>query len=524
MSQPQHALQHPETVRSSFPVRMVVSWEARAALVIVFVSAVLRLLALGGMSTDYDEGVYWQSLRAMAAGHPLFSSIFSSQPPLFLISEYPVYMLFGQTLAAARLGVALLSLVGLVAIYWTGAALGRRGIGLVACLLLASDPAYFHESHILQADAPSVAIGILAVAVAAMASRSAGPKRRLTLAVVAGLFIGLGMMLKLYDVVMIVPTAILLTTPLWKALAPGAILTRPLPRVPGATFREAIWMLVALAGGVVAAAGLVVLPFAASWSQFWQQAVQFHLAAEHAASQGLLFNIKLLIKDGQAYPLGILSVIAMIDAWNRRSWLILPSVLWLLVSVLLLLGQQPLFEHHLVLLSPPLALTGSFLLGRGWLKVTPADRKVLTRIPRVVMIVATVCVIVSLSLTMRDLQGANQPVTSTDAQMALALQGQTLRSDLVVTDDQYVAGLADRSVPPALVDTSTVRIESGYLTAAQLESIITRDDVRAILFASGRFNQIPGFRAWVASQFTSVATFGPGQTLYIKLAAGPPLA
>ena len=47
----------------------------------------------------YDEGVYWQSLRAMSAGHALYQQIFYSQPPFFLFSIFPVFMLLGQTLS-----------------------------------------------------------------------------------------------------------------------------------------------------------------------------------------------------------------------------------------------------------------------------------------------------------------------------------------------------------------------------------------------------------------------------------------
>ncbi|MGH2517425.1 MAG: hypothetical protein ACRDHP_17385 [Ktedonobacterales bacterium] len=49
------------------------SFAARAVIVISVVAAIVRLLSLGGASTDYDEGVYWQSLRALAHGHPLFT-------------------------------------------------------------------------------------------------------------------------------------------------------------------------------------------------------------------------------------------------------------------------------------------------------------------------------------------------------------------------------------------------------------------------------------------------------------------
>ena len=79
------------------------------------------------------------------------------------------------------------------------------------------------------------------------------------------------------------------------------------------------------------------------------------------------------------------------------------------------------------------------------------------------------------------------------------MQGVSAPDEVVLSDDQYVAALANRDVPPQFVDTSAVRITSGYLTAAQLEDYITRNRIHVILFATGRFNLLPGFHAWVAA-------------------------
>src|SRR2546425_3168938 len=49
----------------------------------------------------------------------------------------------------------------------------------------------------------------------------------------------------------------------------------------------------------------------------------------------------------------------------------------------------------------------------------------------------------------------------------------------VITDGQFVAGLADRNTPPSLVDTSSVRIASGYVTLAQLEQAASDPRVHA---------------------------------------------
>src|SRR5205085_235390 len=73
--------------RGQAPRAPLVPWPAVSsrAVAVLAVALAVRLPLLAGGQTDYDEGVYWQSLRALAAGHPLFSSVYSSQPPAFLM-------------------------------------------------------------------------------------------------------------------------------------------------------------------------------------------------------------------------------------------------------------------------------------------------------------------------------------------------------------------------------------------------------------------------------------------------------
>jgi hypothetical protein len=99
--------------------------------------------------------------------------------------------------------------------------------------------------------------------------------------------------------------------------------------------------------------------------------------------------------------------------------------------------------------------------------------------------------------------------------MAIALQSVSAPGEVVLSDDQYVAALANRDVPPQLVDTSAVRITSGYLTTPELERYITRNRIHVILFANGRFDLLPGFRDWVAARYTQVETFDHGGALFL---------
>ena len=62
----------------------------------------LRLYHLDVHEIGYDEGVYWQTLRSMSAGHALYRDIFYSQPPFFVLSIFPAYASFGSSLWSAR--------------------------------------------------------------------------------------------------------------------------------------------------------------------------------------------------------------------------------------------------------------------------------------------------------------------------------------------------------------------------------------------------------------------------------------
>lgn len=499
--------------------------------VVFVVALVLRLWPIGGLSTDYDEGVYWQSLRTMAQGHILFSQIFSSQPPFFLLSLYPFYVLFGQTLVAARLGVVVYSLIGVVALYFAARAIAGPWAGVVAAALLAVDPFYLPGSYALQAEVPALAFEIACVAFAAVAIRRSGRWRRI-FACLSGVMLGLGVMTKLFDVVALVPAVLYLAQPVYQAFAgDDGRLRRPAALDVWTQARAALPEIALFAGGVLVTCVLVIIPFAGQWAAVYYQAVQFHLAAEHAVNRGLAYNVMLLLKVPKEYLLMLLAVAAVVLGVWRRDWRIVPPLAWVALSFGLLLQQQPLFYHHRVLLSPPLALLGSLVV--PLVAYAASDAKVLPdlkqaavtslRAVRIASICVALVVLVNLGIGMFGVREAAQPVSGTPRQIAVALRAETLPQDQIVTDDQYIAGLADRTVLPELVDTSQVRIASGYLTAQELESVITKSDARVILFASGRFDGVPGFREWVRENYSQAIDFGGGRALYIRQPSGPPI-
>src|SRR5436305_6602703 len=132
-------------------------WVAIVALFAVAIGMRLYQLGLPFDRDGYDEGVYWQSLRAMGAGHALYRDIFYSQPPFFLLSTFPSYILFGSSLWSARLGIALVSLLGLPGAFLLGKALSGRLGAIAAMLLLIANPLYLTQSQTIEAEVSSTA-------------------------------------------------------------------------------------------------------------------------------------------------------------------------------------------------------------------------------------------------------------------------------------------------------------------------------------------------------------------------------
>jgi 4-amino-4-deoxy-L-arabinose transferase-like glycosyltransferase len=450
--------------RTSMPV---------AGLVLVVALAV-RAPLLGGGQIDYDEGVYWQSLRSLAAGHALFTSVYSSQPPAFLLLLLPGHLASGGALVADRLTVLVLALAGIAAAGRTVGLLAGRWAGLLAAALLAADPLFLRESVALQADGPAVALALVALAAAAEARhRAAAPA--LPLAGAAGSVLALAVLTKLLAVAAAPALLVLLLAP-----APG---TRALPRLASAAL-----------GGLVVAAALL-LPFAHVWPEAWRQVVGLHLGARSLPVGGL---------DGQTLarelPIAVLGTAGCLVAARRAPLLAATGGAWVAAAALLLAFQHPLWPHHAVAMTAPLAL-----LGGGLARVLPG------RIAAVACLAA-----LAASVAPAALVRAQQLPPSADAPVTAALRANTAPADLVVTDDQFAAALAGRDVPPPLVDTSLVRVQSGDLTTAEVESLADRPGVRAVLLANGRLAALPGFLTWVGERFPAAVDLGGGRTLYLR--------
>ena len=506
-------------MKGSIDIAPPLTWSRQQLALRIVVAAVfaiaiaMRLYGLNGRFDfdGYDEGVYWQTLRAMSAGFSLYGRIFCSQPPAFPLLIYPFYVLFGWTIVAARFGVAALSLLGLAGAYLLGKALAGRVGGVAALVIVVATPSYLEASQTLQAEGPATALLFLTVGAAFMWWQYPMGQKGALLAMLCGVSFALGTLVKLLDVTAIVPILVLVFGRLWQ-----------IRREAGCRIATALWP-IGCAIAAAAVASLVVLaPILNSLPAAIRQVVAFHIAARGMVGGSESRNIHSLYHFliGNAV-LGVGAAVGIVVAARRHDWRIVPLVAWVLATCIVLLMQVPLFPHHATVLIPPLVAVSALALHE-----LPAmgQTQWVTRFSRrraaILLPLAAILVGAPSFYVYYHRQGI-RPESSKTGRVALIaadLERTTTPDQWVITDAQFVAGLANRDTPPWLVDTSSVRINSGYLTVPELIQAASDQRVHAVLFATARLagTSVIGFHSWVAQHYYPLRTYGSGIELWIR--------
>ncbi len=484
------------------------------ALLLFGIGVLMRLRDLGlPFDRDgYDEGVYWQSLRAMGSGYHLYQQVFYSQPPFFLLSIFPTYMLFGQTLWAARFGIVLVSLLGLIGAFLLGYVLSGRVGGLAALLLLVVDPLYLQQSQTLQAEAPFVAFSLLAVVTAYLWWKHPDGKRGIWYAVLSGTTLSLSIFCKLFGVAALVPIGLLFLAHIWRIFQ----------QEPGTRLIAARSLILGVVFFLLTSAAMIV-PFASSFHQMIAGVITFHTEAEKVYQSSRAGN---LLQTEQALTslLALAALYGTIVALLRRDWLVLPLLAWFVTTTILLWQQVPLFPHHFVAVTAP--LIGLAIMGISPIRPNKQMRSILYTATTVITLLTILLITVVDWSTVQsyyksELQkSTNIAVTKWDVNVERDLAHDTQPNQLVISDAQFLVGLANRNTDPLLVDTSNVRISTGYLTPQQLITEASQPSVHAVLFYTGRLlhmKNIALFYSWLKQHFHLVQNYYPGKELWIKI-------
>jgi 4-amino-4-deoxy-L-arabinose transferase-like glycosyltransferase len=361
--------------------------------------------------------------------------------------------------------------------------LGGRVAALAAAVTLAVDPLMVHQSVVLQSDGPATALGVVAVAFAAVAATTARRRWSTAAAVLAGAALGFGFHTKFLDVAVALPLlGVLLGRGEWRKL------------------------LVATTCGGLLALAVILVPLHDAWSAIWSESVGLHIDSRSNGS-GINVAGALTLR----WHLAVVALVGAVIGWRRHRRLVVTGVLWFLGAVGAMAVTHPLWRHHAVVLSPSYALlcAAGVSAGFSWLHdVVPRDFRVVAG-----ALAAGLCVAAGLFLWsgLRGLSPTNSFTTT-----AAALRAHTSASTELVGDDQFAQALAGRAAPPFFVDTSNTRMYAEKGALQGLESVTSGvRPVCAVLFSSGRLALLPGFSAWVSHRYAVTLPLGGSRYLYI---------
>lgn len=483
-----------------------------AVLAVVAIASYVAFTNLGHYNDGYDEGVYLESARLMDRGYPLYRAIFDSQAPLWMFLVDAGFKLAGESVRSGRLATASGFVLTVAALAVAGRELRGRLVGLVAGTIVLLSPAYLRFARFVEADVPSAALAALAIAFAA---RYANVGRRRWL-VLAGLAVTASTLVKLLGVYTFPAIAVLVlarwtpTTQDWQVRLRNTLID------------------LGIVVGIFVGSSLVIL-VALGPRQVWDQAVTFHLVARAANhSAWMVGHLSDLVNYLHLEPLLVpglpLALFAVFGRWRGMAVLT-----WAAFAAAGLVNQEPLQDHQVVTLIPPLALVIAFGWGQLWAGAVslarrarrdPGRRRWLAGLGTVLLLGTAGLALARFGrqvtpawAAIRTLD-AHSEEDATNLRVAPFVTAHAGPGDFILTDQQTVASWLDRDVPPGLADTSFVRIDTGYLTADQVIEESTRYRVKVVVFASGRLTKLPGVVAWVEQTFPHKVDVGDGRVVY----------
>jgi 4-amino-4-deoxy-L-arabinose transferase-like glycosyltransferase len=297
----------------------------------VVAAALVLCWARGRFGFYEDEGLNLLKAAAVAAGHPLYTEIYSDQAPLFTWAMAATMRIFGASVAV---GGAVALVAGVLA--WAGAcavarALGGRGAGLVCGAVLLALAPFLKFATTVVITTPALAAGLWSLHFALRARD--GPTR---LRSASGALLALACLLKL-GTVYLLPVVV---------VAEGRFGAAP----RGWMATTARW----LAGfAVPIAVAALVCPVRVMIPQLTEP----HVAAlAYYGDQAAVMRRAMLLAPGM-----VVLYAAAAGAWLRlartgRRHQALVLAVWVGVVLCWLLVHRPIWAHHLPDLLVPLAV------------------------------------------------------------------------------------------------------------------------------------------------------------------------
>lgn len=441
---------------------------------------------------DTDEGIALMVGALAAEGYPLYSQVWNDHPPVMFWVLSVVHDLSGGSVAAARILVLSLAAALTFGLF----RIVRREEGLAAAVVAVVCLAAGQRFQVLSV---SVMFGLPAIALVVLALDQAmvrdGRRWRCAL---SGVFLGLSVCTKMFGALLI--PVLLLAVWVGRPAGPGGA-------------REALARV-----GIGAAAFLFVLAAVAAFvgdslvAQLVKPHFQGALAEAYPYDHGAGRLRHWLTREPHLLVLAAAGLLAAALVPPRRLPGRLIPAAWAVLATAVLVTHVPLWSHHLLILSVPLAWIG------GWTAAAAGQAlRASGRIPVRVGAVGAAILILGAGIGLALPQAAqtrqvfSAPAPDEDLAATRRLAEGRGESPWVVTDrpmDAYRAGLL---VPPPIAVYSEKRIKGGLLAPEEVKTVL--EVYRPQQVSYRRFFMGKPARAYLKARYRRVPDT-PGQALF----------
>ncbi len=432
---------------------------------------------------DNDEGIYLTSFLLVDRGSPAYKETFFSQPPGFLLSVYPGFVLFGKTLQAARLTIGLWSIIGLLAIIWIAFELKNKWPGLLAVSLLFLIPSYYNQTLTFQSDILVSTFSLLSL----VALIRFGKSLHMFWFIISIFSLNLAFWTK-FDITLF-PSCILFLFLLFK---------EKIIFIKNIINLLFIFFIISLGFFVV-----FILPF--GLKDVFNNSILLRFQAS-SSSQSTFLLLDYLKKDIILSAIILGNLILSFFKKDSLRYPINIILLWSTFILILFLFYQPLFSHHLVMLTVPVVLLFSQMVEHLF-----NNKKLFKSIIIIVLVI-------SLSTRIYQTSRSSSRLINSQQQKAIEIIKKYSSVDnVVISDEEILNGISGRLPPPELSDTSFVRIRSNNLTPEDFKKIINFSKPKLIIPWNGRLESIKDFKN-ILVDYKILATISDSKNIYIRIA------
>jgi len=417
---------------------------------------------------DGDEGINLEKGALLANGFSLYTDIWSDQPPLLTYILSAVHSFAPFSIGAARTTILVFAAIFVLSLF----RLVRRFEGTlaaaVAIAILVTNPLFLRTSVSVMLGVPAVALALLALDVVTANRRA--PTR---LSLVAGAMI----------------FAASIATKMFSAVALPSFLVALLVDGGKKPDRESIGRAAIFIGILALCLTLVFVVLCNTETrQLFAPHIKVALSRTYPHRGGLSELVALLFRDSVA-ALFTAVCFAFFLIWSRKSFFIPLS--WLVLGLLLFSMHRPLWDHHLVVVLPPICWLG----GAGVAAMVTWSKQVglfTLKSPKLPLwqrsIVALGLIAVSGAIAIKMLDGVQAAQSYLSRKPTLTQQSARLiaalasnRTNMIAADkpiDAYHAGLL---VPPNLAVWSYKRLRANVLPDAAILRGIEENDAAVLL-------------------------------------------